>query len=85
MKKQKHVAVYSGVTGILLVLLFLSSAPSLRASDPVCTGPKMEKSDNTLYCKSENSAPCRDLYGCNGKANDESRLDKLWDLIKELL
>lgn len=29
-----------------------------------CTGPKKENFSGNIFCHSENTAPCRDMYGC---------------------
>ena len=32
---------------------------------PGCTGPKKENLHGNIFCHSENTAPCMDMYGCN--------------------
>ena len=29
-----------------------------------CTGPKKENVAGNIFCHSENTAPCKDMYGC---------------------
>ena len=32
---------------------------------PGCTGPKKENLSGNIFCHCENTAPCKDMYGCN--------------------
>ena len=32
---------------------------------PGCTGPKRENVHGNIFCRCENTVPCKDLYGCN--------------------
>ena len=34
-------------------------------STPVCTGPKRENLTGDIFCRSQNQAPCQDMYGCD--------------------
>ena len=34
-------------------------------SNPVCTGPKKENLAGNIFCHCTNTAPCKDMYGCD--------------------
>ena len=65
---------------ILLAIFIVKESDSERLSDfrkifitiknlsegsPGCTGPKKENVLGNIFCRSENTAPCKDMYGCN--------------------
>ena len=47
--------------------IFDANVEALARSEgsPGCTGPKKENVLGNIFCRSENTAPCKDMYGCN--------------------
>ena len=71
MKKKKTlliVAVFL-VIGALFAIPALADGNGPGLSDegnmPSCTGPKKENIAGNIFCHSENTAPCKDLFGCD--------------------
>ena len=56
------------VTGLVLGLHSMCNLdPILEANVEALTrnGPKKENLHGNIFCHSENTAPCMDMYGCN--------------------
>ena len=48
--------------------IFESNVEALARSEigeSSCTGPKKENIAGNIFCHCENTAPCKDMYGCN--------------------
>lgn len=47
--------------------LFRANVEALARNEvgPVCTGPKRENIGGNIFCRSENTSPCQDMYGCD--------------------
>jgi hypothetical protein len=48
----------------------LAKKVPLSVASAICTGPKQENLAGNIFCKCENTAPCRDMFGCTPSAGD---------------